>query len=210
MFKACLILLCLFCVNDVVAQYSESEFEHYTVANGLSDNNVYCIAQDDLGCMWIGTEMGLNCFNGTEFKHYFSRSKPLYLAGSNIVRLIPFSNHRLGVVGREGFQVINTRNLSTENYRFPDTSFISNYNNAVYDAKELPDKSVLLSSMTGIYAFDRPNHLSYRYDNYGAGDAENKRVIYGRDIIMIDNKEAIIYTEDYKLDRYDFQKKILS
>jgi ligand-binding sensor domain-containing protein len=206
-------LLCflfLFSLHTVSAQFKETDFQRYTVADGLSDNNVYCISQDSLGYMWIGTEMGLNCFDGENFKHYFSRSKPLYLAASNISKLIPFSNDRLGVITKGGFQVINTRNLSVENYCFPDTSFFSDYNNGIMDAIELPDRSVLLSSATGIYDFDKPGHISFRYDKYTVADAGNKRILYGRDIVSIDKSDCIIYTEDYKLDRFDSKRKILS
>lgn len=208
--KLLLLIFILFFSQIINAQYKEDDFEHYTVLNGLSDNNVYCIAQDDLGYIWIGTEMGLNCFNGENFTHYFSRSKPLYLAASNITKLIPFSDNRLGIITRQGFQVINTVDLSTENYLFPDTCSFAYYNNGVMDAIELPDRSVLLCSATGIYSFNKPGYIYFRYDDYYSGDNENKKgVIYGRAIVKVDKKEAIIYTADYKLDRYDFEKKTL-
>ena len=61
----------------------------------------------------------------------------------------------------------------------------------------------------GIYLFDKPGHIKFRYDEYVAGDPENKRIIYGRDIVMVNNNEAVIYTAGYKLDHFDFQKKEL-
>lgn len=41
---------------------------HYTTENGLSSNHIYSIQKDEKGCLWIGTENGLNKFspeNGT-------------------------------------------------------------------------------------------------------------------------------------------------
>ena len=204
------IFFVLLSIHTISAQFAEQDFEKYTVKGGLSDNNIYGIIQNNDGYIWVGTEHGLNSFNGTTFTHYYSRSKPLFLASTNIQRLIPFTNNYVGIIGRIGFQAINTKNLSSDNYRFPDTSFFSNYNNAIYDAIELPDKSVLLSSTTGIYVFDKPGHIKFRYDSYTSADPENKRKIYGRDIVVINNNEALIYTDNYKLDHYNFIKNELT
>jgi ligand-binding sensor domain-containing protein len=199
----------LLLTSAVFGQFKESDFALYTVADGLSDNNVTCIAQDKLGYTWIGTEMGLNSFDGESFEHYSSRSKPLDIVGSYIVNLVPFGDNRFGVITREGLQVINTERKSTQNYRFNDGTPFSHYLNGVYDATLLPDGSVLFSSNTGIYQCDRPGHLCFRYDSYTSDDPESKRILYAKDIIIINSNEALIYTAGYKLDHYDFRKKTL-
>lgn len=39
-------------------------FAHYAVENGrLSNNNVYAVAQDSTGCLWVGTKQGLHCLD---------------------------------------------------------------------------------------------------------------------------------------------------
>jgi len=43
------------------------EFEQLTSNDGLSQNTVYCIAQDSLGFLWFGTEDGLNRYDGYNF-----------------------------------------------------------------------------------------------------------------------------------------------
>lgn len=209
--KVYFLLLYCFCINLQFAysQLNEADFEQYTVLNGLSDNNVNCIAQDDLGYIWVGTEMGLNSFDGNSFVHHFSNTKPLNLAGLNVVKFIPLSNHRLGIILRRGFQVINTKNLSTQNYRFPDTSIYAIYENGILDAAELPDKSILISSGTGIYTFDKPGHVDFRYDHHKPTEVDKKQIVYGQKILMIDDAEALIYTTKNGLDHYDFQTKTL-
>ena len=45
-------------------------FSNITSAQGLAHNTVNCIIQDRLGFLWIGTEGGLNRYDGYEFKVY--------------------------------------------------------------------------------------------------------------------------------------------
>ncbi len=47
-----------------------SVFEHLTVKEGLSQADVNCILQDSRGFMWIGTQDGLNRYDGYVFKVY--------------------------------------------------------------------------------------------------------------------------------------------
>lgn len=52
------------------AQSSKAIFKHLTINEGLSQNTVYCILQDHEGYIWIGTEDGLNKYDGYEFTIY--------------------------------------------------------------------------------------------------------------------------------------------
>ena len=46
------------------------EFERFTIDDGLSQNTVYEVFQDSRGYLWMGTQGGLDRFNGYEFKQY--------------------------------------------------------------------------------------------------------------------------------------------
>ena len=67
----CILLCCLH--TNLFAQsltdYSNLRFEHL-VGNGLSDNDINCFLQDRQGFMWIGTNDGLNRYDGYNFKVY--------------------------------------------------------------------------------------------------------------------------------------------
>ena len=45
-------------------------FRHYSVADGLSQSEVYDLVQDDAGYLWFTTGRGLNRFDGREFEHW--------------------------------------------------------------------------------------------------------------------------------------------
>ncbi len=52
---------------------------------GLSNVQVTSICQDELGFIWIGTEHGLNRFDGNQFKQYFfSPNDETQLSGNSI------------------------------------------------------------------------------------------------------------------------------
>lgn len=45
-------------------------FQHLTVKDGLSQGSVMCMLQDSRGFMWLGTQDGLNRYDGYEFRIY--------------------------------------------------------------------------------------------------------------------------------------------
>ncbi|RLD66893.1 MAG: hypothetical protein DRI95_05830 [Bacteroidetes bacterium] len=56
---------------NLAAQKKPLIFENYSGEQGLSQNSVTAIAQDNFGFIWLGTENGLNKFNGYHVTNYF-------------------------------------------------------------------------------------------------------------------------------------------
>src|SRR5690349_16025561 len=58
--------------KTVVAQspLEKVKFQRIEVSAGLSHSNVRCTRQDSRGFLWVGTEDGLNRYNGYDFKVY--------------------------------------------------------------------------------------------------------------------------------------------
>ncbi len=71
----------------VLAMPVDAAVDHYGVEHGLSQNSLLAIADDPRGFLWLGTEDGLNRFDGHRFKVF--RSEPLQpgLSDSFIQRL---------------------------------------------------------------------------------------------------------------------------
>jgi len=44
------------------------QFRNYTISDGLSQSVVYCIVQDQQSALWLGTQDGINRFNGKSFE----------------------------------------------------------------------------------------------------------------------------------------------
>ena len=69
--KLLLLLLLIFMISLTGnGQYNNDKIQHFTTENGLSSNVVYSIIQDSKGYLWIGTNEGLNRYDGYGFKTF--------------------------------------------------------------------------------------------------------------------------------------------
>jgi ligand-binding sensor domain-containing protein/signal transduction histidine kinase len=65
-------------------------FVHYSLEEGLSQSSAQTIAQDGLGFLWVGTQDGLNRFDGYSFKVFRTNpNDPGSLSGSEILTVVP-------------------------------------------------------------------------------------------------------------------------
>jgi hypothetical protein len=158
-------------------QLNEKQFVHYTMQNGLSDNSVTGLEQDENGFIWISTPNGLNRFDGTEFR------KPANGNGiiDEILKL-SVNKNRLLLTTRKGILMLNTTNEQLSRYALPETEPGNATTNYAYDALVTPDENVLMSSVTGLYSFSKNNQLNFRYDRHKAGKRENPAWSYGQEI----------------------------
>ncbi len=65
-----LIVLCLISLSGVAQQLKTIRFSRLTIKDGLSQSTVNCILEDQQGYMWIGTQDGLNRYDGYHVKEF--------------------------------------------------------------------------------------------------------------------------------------------
>ena len=65
-----LALICIFFNNAYAEKIGNINFQSITIDDGLSQSLAEYIYQDSFGYIWIGTNDGLNRYNGNEFKVY--------------------------------------------------------------------------------------------------------------------------------------------
>ena len=69
-FHSARLLSLVLCVQTLCAQERKIAFEHISREQGLSQSEVMCIIRDRTGFLWIGTQGGLNRYDGYTFTVY--------------------------------------------------------------------------------------------------------------------------------------------
>lgn len=117
----------------------------------LSSNLFTCICQDQQGYVWIGTEYGLNKFDGAHVTQYYNDDSNDRSLSDNIVRgLLADSKGTVWVLTKSGAQRYNRMTDAFETILFGD-SRTANLN----DILETPDGKVwLLSAAQGVFEVD--------------------------------------------------------
>ena len=75
-----LIVFQLVFTANFYAQQVEIRFNHLSINDGLSQSTVYCILQDNQGYIWVGTQDGLNKYDGysiDQYKHQIDNNQSL-------------------------------------------------------------------------------------------------------------------------------------
>lgn len=90
--RSVLLTLALLWNIHAPAQLLNLEFETYNTSKGLSQNFVYSIAQDKSGFLWVGTDDGLNRFDGYDFKVFKSDEKDTTTLPDNSIRALCLSD----------------------------------------------------------------------------------------------------------------------
>ena len=136
-------------------------FRHIGVESGLSQSTVLAILQDRTGLMWIGTKSGLNRYDGTLFKWYYSYPDGHSLGSSYINALFEDANGRIWVGTDCGVWIYSplTDSFTRFDKRSADGEGITNMVNVI---KGHGDKIYITTNEQGVFCYDlRHNHLSH-------------------------------------------------
>jgi signal transduction histidine kinase/ligand-binding sensor domain-containing protein/DNA-binding response OmpR family regulator len=98
--KKILLTLVLYLIADIQIQADIYNFAHLDNSQGLSNNQIECIFKDSRGFMWIGTNFGLNRYDGYHLKVYKSiKNDSTSLIYNSIPRIQEDKNGNLWVEG---------------------------------------------------------------------------------------------------------------
>lgn len=134
--------------------FEQISFENITIDDGLSQSTVEVMLQDSDGYIWIGTNDGLNRYNGSEFKVFKSDDEDENSIVSNyIIALAEDKNGYLWVGTDDGLSIINLDDYSIKNYR----CYNNNEDTPFYNIKSIlitEDGSVLIGTYNGVYLYN--------------------------------------------------------
>ncbi len=155
------------CLAVVAAQQINLAFRHLTVENGLSQNTINCIHQDRHGFLWLGTQDGLNRFDGYTFKPYHHEpGNPNSLSNSYIWAIHEDSEGILwiGSFGG-GLTRFDPTKETFSHFRHERENPRSLSNDHVFSIAEYPEGTLWIATGDGVSRFDKATGLFTRYLN---------------------------------------------
>ena len=154
-----LILVCIFSCLKISTSYANIResfnFKNITIEDGLSQSTVETIYQDSKGYIWIGTNDGLDRYNGYEFKHYkYDKYDKNSIANNYIVDIIEDKNGYIWVSTIGGLSRINPDKDEIKNYYSKeDRGNLSNSN--LWQLLCTKDNRLIASTIDGLNVYDK-------------------------------------------------------
>ena len=165
-----------FCIEGNA--YDNINFRNITIEDGLSQATVETILQDSKGYIWLGTNDGLNRYNGYEFKVYRHEKNNLNSIVNNyIVDLKEDLEGNIWVGTANGVSKISYDNETITNYLDgEDEGSLSHYN--IGEILILSDGRILIGTSDGLNLYDEYTDSFKRIFN---DDRLSSQMIYSLD-----------------------------
>ena len=155
------LLLLFFCAfNFLHAQEPSLYFEKIAVQDGLSHNKVNCIIQDKRGFMWLGTDDGLNRYDGKNFLHFRKRyNDSTGISGNLITDLFEDAEGIVWIATADG-------GLSKYDYRLPAQQQFKQYRHIPADPTSIPVNTIntLVEDNRGFLWLGTSGHSVLRFN----------------------------------------------
>ncbi len=183
MIKKLLLLACLVVFFQSFAQ-NPYRFRNYTINDGLSQSAVTAIIQDQIGTLWIGTQDGLNRFDGQNFEN-FTSDNTVGLENEYIHAAIRTKDGKLWFGTANGLSCFNP---TTESF----TSYQSRDNTSLQVESFTEDESGNIwigSASSGMYFLDKTKQKITAFKS-------NLPSLKIQFITFIDAKNLVVSTED--------------
>jgi diguanylate cyclase (GGDEF)-like protein/PAS domain S-box-containing protein len=190
-------LLSVGAISKAHSNVLDFSFEHYSVADGLSQNTVTDIVEDKNGFIWFSTTDGLNRFDGYEFKQYNHDSNdPTSLPAPFVSHLLLDSTGNLWVGTRNGLGRYNTEKDNFSVHNKDNSEFKDN----VIRALGLNiNGQILVADSTNIYQYNNSTESFLPLKSQGATlPADIRSIMSDEDKTWIGSKDSGVYILDHK------------
>lgn len=147
------------------AQEHDLKFEHFSIEDGLSHNKVNCVFQDRRGFLWVGTNEGLNKFDGYEFTVFRWRPENPRGLSAQIIRAIVQDREGNLWIGTEG-DGVNLLERHTESFRHFTSDSSSEIRISSQDVNAICEDgegNLWLGTGSGLDHFDWRNRSARNY-----------------------------------------------
>ena len=174
MYSACnrkirflIICLWIFALPLLNAQITDWRIVQYSIPQGLSQSAVNCIMQDSQGFIWIGTQDGLNKFDGYEFTVYRHQPSDTNTISNGYIKAIvedPDGNIWLGT--RDGLNMLDPNTERITSYFFNPLDIYSISNNEVHSLYIDKEGILWIKTMESLDRFDIKTGKIQRFPHF--------------------------------------------
>ncbi|MEM6344213.1 MAG: two-component regulator propeller domain-containing protein [Bacteroidota bacterium] len=130
----------------------EYRIKQYGLADGLSQTSVKCLLQDHKGLLWIGTEDGLNRFDGYDFEVYKQRDGKVSLPSNWINFLFEDRQNHLWIATNAGLVRLNPR---TEEWTLCPIPWVTR-DKTVFSIMQDAQGRIWVCTQTGLFRLENP------------------------------------------------------
>ncbi|MEJ5263459.1 MAG: two-component regulator propeller domain-containing protein [Ignavibacterium sp.] len=114
--------ICLLYLHPSFAQSGKLRFDQITVEDGLSNNTITNIFQDNYGFIWISTKYGLNRYDGNSFRQFFFQpGSNNSLTDNEINLVIQDSKNIFWIATQDGISLYNPIKDKITSFVFNDS-----------------------------------------------------------------------------------------
>lgn len=181
------------------------QFEHITSIEGLSNNTVYDITQDDEGFIWIATQEGLNKYDSRRITSYYLDTTANNNLGNVIRQVTAIFGGEIVIGTEKGATIYNQKNNSYSTLLYKNKPL-----GRIYSTLKLSTGEVLIAAHSALFYLNKNleikklNDISFRFL------CEYKKGIiwaasgYGIHLINADGELIKSYTNQSLGKRYHF------
>lgn len=140
---------CFAALAATAAATEEIEFRRLSVDEGLSQSTVLAMAQDPLGRIWMGTQDGLNRYDGYTFTVFRHDEHSAQSLGDNYVNALLADGGRMWAGTSSGLSCYDAATGAFENFGLEGRAM------QVFDIAAVDEGKLLLATDLGVVLFDR-------------------------------------------------------
>lgn len=196
-----LLFIFIFSCTCNVQALDNIQFQRMTVEDGLSQSTINAIIQDSKGYIWIGTNDGLDRYDGYEIKKYNPyKYRNTELASNYITSLAEDKKGNIWVGTNDGVSKIDTKSGKITNYK-------DFFNTTISDILVMSNGEILVATLNEISLYnEKENEFNqilknekdpYNKEIYSMDEDEYKNLWVGtnKGLIKINKKEIKYYTD---------------
>ena len=155
-----LVIIC----SAAYAQAPDLKFSHVSKEQGLSNSTIECIFQDSRGFMWIGTQDGLNRYDGMQMTTYKNEPSNSASISDNYIHYIYEDHHKnLWIGTRYGLNLFNSKTNTFKRFKFDPNNPKSVSNSCVTCIYDDSYGRLWVATSGGLNLFDRTQQTFRHY-----------------------------------------------